>query len=100
MSYSDVQVRLSAFSWLEEQVEVHGEVLPWRVLSKGFVYGDTRVPLLSQQGIFKPAVCELPLSIRTLPDGPTPTSSRPTASSTTSTAERSADRGLTEIAAI
>jgi putative restriction endonuclease len=70
MSYSDVQVRLSAFSWLEEQVEVHGEVLPWRVLSKGFVYGDTRVPLLSQQGIFKPAVCELPLSIRTSPDGP------------------------------
>lgn len=37
---------------------------------RGFDYEGRRVPLLSQQGIFKPAVLDVPLSIRTSPDGP------------------------------
>ena len=44
------------------QVEVHGNVLPWALLQRGFVYRGERVPLASMQGIFKPRVMELPLS--------------------------------------
>lgn len=49
---------------------MHGDVLPWQTRIDGFEWEGRRVPLLSQQGIFKPAVMELPLSIRTSPDGP------------------------------
>jgi putative restriction endonuclease len=49
---------------------LHGDVLPWSLLLRGFDHDGRRVPLVSQQGIFKPAVCELPLSLRTSHDGP------------------------------
>jgi len=67
---SDHTVRSRAFEWLAEQVELHGEVLPWGLLLAGFHLRDSRVPLVSQQGIFKPKICELPLSIRSSPKGP------------------------------
>jgi putative restriction endonuclease len=68
---TDTAIRAAAFEWLAEQVAVHGEVLPWNVLLRGFDYQGQRVPLLSQQGIFKPRVLEsVPLSIRTSPGGP------------------------------
>lgn len=66
----DARIRSTAFDWLAGQVSIHGDVLPWKVLTEGFQWEGRRVPLLSQQGIFKPAVLELPLSIRTSPDGP------------------------------
>jgi putative restriction endonuclease len=57
-------VRLEAFGWLRDQVDLHGEVLPIAVLRRGFLFGDRRVPLLGPQGIFKPAVLpDAPLSI-------------------------------------
>src|SRR6266496_1309672 len=62
----DRHVRLRAFEFLAEQTALHGEVLPWAILLKGFEFEGRRVPLLSQQGIFKPAALrEMPLSIRT-----------------------------------
>lgn len=62
----DLRVRVAAFEWLKRQVDLHGDVLPWSVLLAGFQYDGRRVPLVSQQGIFKPAVLpEIPLSIRT-----------------------------------
>lgn len=64
------RVRAAAFEWLQAQTRVHDDVLPWQLLLRGFDYGGRRVPLLSQQGIFKPAVLDVPLSIRTSPDGP------------------------------
>lgn len=67
---SDVRIRHSAFDWLARQVEAHGDVLPWALLLQGFAFEGTRVPLVSQQGIFKPALMELPLSIRTSANGP------------------------------
>jgi putative restriction endonuclease len=67
---SDLPVRLAAFRWLEEQRAVHGEVLPWSLLLAGFSMAGERVPLVSQQGIFKPRLCRLPLSIRTSVGGP------------------------------
>ena len=67
---SDAIVRRAAFDWLAEQVARHDDVLPWSVLIRGFDFKGVRVPLVSMQGIFKPKVCELPLSIRTAVDGP------------------------------
>lgn len=67
----DRAVRLAAFSWLQELERAQGDVLPWSVLAAGFAFRDRRVPLLGQQGIFKPAILpRLPLSIRTSADGP------------------------------
>lgn len=70
MAEHDFAVRRAAFDWLAEQVQLHGDVLDWLVLLRGFEVEGRRVPLLSQQGIFKPALCELPLSIRTAADSP------------------------------
>ena len=67
---SDAIIRRAAFDWLAEQVALYDDVLPWSVLIRGFDFKGARVPLVSMQGIFKPRVCELPLSIRTAIDGP------------------------------
>lgn len=67
----DAAVRLCAFRWLQEQVDLHDDVLALKLLRKGFEFEGRRVPLLGPQGIFKPAVLpSLPLSIATVPDGP------------------------------
>jgi putative restriction endonuclease len=66
----DSRVRTAVFDWLRNQVTIYGDVLPWSVLLGGCEVEGRRVPLLSQQGIFKPAVLDIPLSIRTSPDGP------------------------------
>ena len=69
--FNDHHVRLAAFEWLQHQVDVTGDdVLPWKLIAQGFEFNGRRVPLVSQQGIFKPAVCELPISIRTSLKGP------------------------------
>jgi putative restriction endonuclease len=68
---TDANVRLSAFEWLSSQVALHGEVLPRNLLLQGFTIEGTRIPLLSPQGIFKPAVLpEIPLTIVTSPNSP------------------------------
>jgi len=63
----DGLVRVAAFQFLETQVMIHGEVLPWSVLTSGFTYNGTRVPLIGASGIWKPAVLDLPISIATAP---------------------------------
>jgi putative restriction endonuclease len=64
----DARVRAAAFAFLSEQTAIRGDELPWATLLKGFEIDGVRVPLLSQQGIFKPAVLrDVPLSIRTAP---------------------------------
>jgi putative restriction endonuclease len=65
----DLRVRLAAFEWLREQVDLRGDVLPRALLEQGFVFEGGRVPLVGPQGIFKPRVCDLPLSITTIPGG-------------------------------
>ncbi len=66
----DAAIRMAAFSWLAEQVALHDDVLPLDVLRKGFEFDGQRVPLVGPQGIFKPALAALPLSITTAPEGP------------------------------
>lgn len=70
METLDDQIRAAAFAWLREQVDLHGDVLPSRLLAEGFPFGGGRIPLFSPQGIFKPRQLDIPLSIRTSPSGP------------------------------
>ena len=67
---SDTTIRATVFAWLQDQVSRHGDVLPRSVLVEGLQIDGRRVPLLGPQGIFKPAIMDLPLSITTSPNGP------------------------------
>ena len=66
----DEKVRATAFKWLAGKVSIHGEVLSRGMLAAGFELDQRRVPLIGPQGIFKPAVMDVPLSIATAPHGP------------------------------
>lgn len=66
----DARVRAAAFEWLGALVSVHGDVIPRSVLARGFQFEGHRVPGLGPQGIFKPRIMEVPLSITTAPNGP------------------------------
>lgn len=72
MYLNDKRVRLSAFSWLEQQIRIHGDVLPRSLLLQGFELDGLRIPMVSAaQGIFKPRVLpEIPLSITTTSKSP------------------------------
>ncbi len=66
----ELQVRLAAFNWLSEQVNMHGDVLARDLLLQGFEFQGQRVPLVAPNGIFKPKILRLPLSITTTVKGP------------------------------
>lgn len=66
----DGLIRVAAFQFLETQVMIHGDVLPWSVLTNGFLYNGVVVPLLGASGIWKPKVLDLPISITTAPASP------------------------------
>jgi putative restriction endonuclease len=71
MTNIDQRIRIAAFNWLDEQVSIHGDVLPRSILAQGFEFEDQRVPLVAPQGIFKPRLLsQMPLSITTTPEGP------------------------------
>ena len=67
---TDLEIRIAAINWLNDQIKIKGDVLPRELLRKGFRFRGTRIPLVSPQGIFKPKEMELPLTISTTPDGP------------------------------
>lgn len=71
-AHLDTTIRLAAFRWLSEATAIHGDVLPRTLLQQGFEFQNERVPLMAPQGIFKPRLMELPLSITTTPQGPYP----------------------------
>jgi putative restriction endonuclease len=64
ISEADWTIRQAVFAWLTEQREEHGESIPRRAL-EAFVLDGVRIPLVGPTGIWKPAVCELPLSVTT-----------------------------------
>ena len=68
----DELIRTAAFQWVEKQVNLHGGFIPRRLLDQGFEFQGKRITLTGPQGIWKPAVMELPLSIYSRPDGPYP----------------------------
>lgn len=66
----DSQIRIGAFSWLEQLTLIHGDVLPWDVLHKGFDFKGERIIPIGATGIWKPRIMDLPLSIITSPNSP------------------------------
>lgn len=63
----DQRVRLAAFKFLDELTAGSPEGLLSRAdLQKGLVFEGTRVSLASPQGIFTPAILDVPLSILTV----------------------------------
>jgi putative restriction endonuclease len=66
----DDLIRTAAFIWLEEQTKIHGDVLPWKILNKGFEFKGERIIPIGASGIWKPKSMELPLSITTSPESP------------------------------
>jgi len=64
----DGTIRQAVFGWLTQQREEFGEGLPRHALTD-FVLGDRRIPLIGPQGIWKPAACQLPISITTIAGG-------------------------------
>lgn len=69
-SQQDTRIRQQTFSWLAEQIERYGDVLPRALLATGFQSADHQIRLVGPQGIFKPKALRLPLSITTAPSGP------------------------------
>ncbi len=67
MNSQDEQIRLTAFDWLRDQTQKHDQVLSIELLRQGFIFNNERIPLVAPQGIFKPRLMELPLSITTAP---------------------------------
>ena len=66
---ADLRIRIAAFNWLSEQVMAYGDVLPRKLLQQGFEFQNQRVPPIAPQGIFKPRILDLPISITTTPKG-------------------------------
>ena len=66
---ADSRIRLAVFDWLTDQRDEHGEALARTALTN-FQLDGVRIPLLGPSGIWKPAVCELPISIATVVAGP------------------------------
>jgi len=61
----DSLIRMAAFKWLKWQTDLHSEILSWSLLTQGFSFQGERVPLMGYTGIWKPKLCELPISITT-----------------------------------
>ncbi|MBK8147374.1 MAG: hypothetical protein IPK58_03970 [Acidobacteria bacterium] len=61
-------VRKSAFNFLDVLTRTYGDVIPRKELERGFELNGQRIHLIGPQGIFKPKVMELPLTITTSPD--------------------------------
>ena len=66
---ADREIRLRTFSWLTRQRDEFGESIS-RTALETFTLDGRRVPLVGPSGIWKPAVCELPISITTTVGGP------------------------------
>ncbi|MFQ5506459.1 MAG: HNH endonuclease [Planctomycetota bacterium] len=60
-------VRRDAFEYLSQLSLECDEILPWARLVRGFEFRGQRVPLVSQNGIFKPRILAYPISLRTTP---------------------------------
>jgi putative restriction endonuclease len=67
MNLNDHRIRLAAFRYLEEQVAIHGDVLPYAAFGSGFNFQGRKVKLVAPKGIHKPVGMALPLTFKTIP---------------------------------
>ncbi len=64
----DAEVRRTAFEFLENATAMHGEVLPWKLLTHDCRFQGERVCLIGASGIWKPRILSsMPISISTAP---------------------------------
>lgn len=63
----DDLIRTAVFNWLEKLTWEHGGILPRDLLEQGIEFQGRRIILIGPQGIWKPRIMELPLSITTTP---------------------------------
>lgn len=65
-------MRTAMFLWLEQEVVVRGDVVPWKTLKQGFVLGGERIPALhpAGRGIWKPKELRTALSLVTGSESP------------------------------
>ena len=63
-------VRIAAFQYLDKLQQLHGDVLPWTALARGFTFHGQSIPLIGASGIWKPQVLDTPISITTSPRDP------------------------------
>lgn len=61
---ADRTIRMAVFDWLSTQRHEHGETIP-RTLLASYTFEGRPVPLVGPSGIWKPAACELPISVTT-----------------------------------
>lgn len=66
---ADHRVRLAAFEWLTDQRLFQGDSVSRQSL-EGFSLEGRPIPLVGPSGIWKPAACELPISITTTYQSP------------------------------
>lgn len=66
----DHLVRVAAFQYLDRLRLIHGDVLPWAALARGFTFAGQSIPLIGAAGIWKPRVLDVPISITTSPRNP------------------------------
>jgi putative restriction endonuclease len=66
---ADAAIRTRVFGWLSDQRAEFGEAIP-RTTLQAFTLDRRQLPLVGPSGIWKPAACELPLSITTTIGGP------------------------------
>ncbi|MCK4812406.1 MAG: HNH endonuclease [Candidatus Marinimicrobia bacterium] len=67
---NEIQIRLTAIKWLEEQKAIFGKTLPRKLLENGFIFNGERITLIGARGIWKPKQMVLPISITTSPNSP------------------------------
>jgi hypothetical protein len=48
---NDLGIRLFAFDWLKIQIEVHGDILPRKLLQEGFSLTGEKYSLVGARGI-------------------------------------------------
>lgn len=67
----DLAVRSAAMAYVERLAMRFGRyAIPRRVIAVGFGFRGSTVKLIGPQGIFKPSILDLPLTITTAPSNP------------------------------
>lgn len=66
----DARVRAAALAFVAREAVRGGGVVDWVTLRDGLSVEGRRVPLVAMQGIFTPAVLDVPLTLRTAPPHP------------------------------
>lgn len=65
----ELEVRMKAFKWLEDQGAANGGVFPGSLLNQGFDHENRRITLKGPEGIWFPQGFKVPISITTRQQG-------------------------------